>query len=105
MTSAVSLRQFDRLAAAIADVRRTCDGGSTSAASEAELELSLSELDAALLAVRNGAYRPSQRDAVAALELAVDLVRRGQGADRDGDEAELVGLIRVGLEKLKCMGL
>lgn len=97
--------KFDRLAGAIARVRATCDGGSESANGQAELQGSLAELEAALQAIRERSYRPSQRDAVAALELAADLVQAGQGPERDPEAAELETLIRVGLDRLKCMGL
>ncbi len=105
MTANVLQPKFDRLAAAIAGVRETCDSGSVSVDGEARLQRSLSELEAALQATKEGSYWPSQRDAVAALALAADLVRAGQGAENDRDAAELETLIRVGLERLKRMGL
>jgi hypothetical protein len=105
MTATVLQPKFDRLAAAIAGLRETCDSGSASAEGEAQLQRSLSELDAALQAVRKQTYWPSQRDAVAALELAADLVKAGQQGEDDRETAELETLIRVGLERLKRMGL
>lgn len=105
MSATVLQPKFDRLAAAIAGVRATCDDGATSADSEARLRRSLSELDAALHAVREQTYWPSQRDAVAALELAADLVKASQQVENDREIAELETLIRVGLERLKRMGL
>jgi len=105
MSVTVLQPKFDRLATAIAGVRETCDGGSISVDGEALLQRSLSELEAALQATREGTYWPSQRDAIAALALAADLVRAGQEAENDRDAAELETLIRVGLERLKRMGL
>jgi hypothetical protein len=105
MSATVLKPKFDRLAAAIAGVRETCDDGSMSVEGEAKLQRSLCELEAALQATREGAYWPSQRDAVAALELAADLVRAGQQTENDPEAAELEALIRVGLERLKRMGL
>jgi hypothetical protein len=105
MSATVMQPKFDRLAAAIAGVRETCDGGSASVDGEAQLQRSLSELEAALQATREGNYWPSQRDAIAALALAADLVRAGQEAENDPEAAELEALIRVGLERLKRMGL
>ena len=105
MIATVLTPKFDRLAAAIAGVRETCDTGSVSVDDEARLQRSLSELEAALQATREGAYWPSQRDAIAALALAADLVKAGQQAENDPETAELEALIRVGLERLKRMGL
>jgi hypothetical protein len=105
MTANVLQPKFDRLAAAIAGVRETCDGGSVSVDGDAQLQRSLCALEAALQATREGTYWPSQRDAIAALALAADLVRAGQEAENDRDAAGLETLIRVGLERLKRMGL
>jgi hypothetical protein len=41
---------------------------------------------------------------MSALELAVDLIRIGQGAEGDGDATEIESLIAVGLMRLKRMG-
>jgi hypothetical protein len=105
MIATVLQPKFDRLAAAIAGVRETCDTGSASVDNEARLQRSLSEFEATLQATRQGTYWPSQRDAIAALALAADLVRASQEGENDRDAAELEALIRVGLERLKRMGL
>lgn len=95
--------RFDRLASAIARVRETCDGSIVDEEGEADLELAIDELDAALVAASTGRYRPSQRDAIAALELAIDFVRTNQG--NGADTGDLDHLIQIGLDRLRRMGL
>ena len=102
MTNSLQPR-FDRVTSAIARVRETCDGSIVDEQGEAELELAIDELDAALVAARTGSYRPSQRDAIAALELAIDFVRTNQG--NGADARDLDHLIQIGLDRLKRMGL
>jgi hypothetical protein len=52
MTNVLLPRQFNRLAAVIADVRRTCDQGTTCVANEEDLHRTVAELEAILFSAR-----------------------------------------------------
>lgn len=68
------------------------------------IPLSFAEMEATLQAIREGTYWPSQRDAIAALELAVEVVREDRGDEANSDFKKVEALIFIGLERLRRMG-
>ena len=105
MTAQIHLTKFNRLAVAIGDVRRAWNCGWEGGDSNRSEEQVLSELEAVIRAAANGEYRSSQSDAIAALELAIALAEANRGAGCRADDGVLEALIRIGLERLKRMGL
>lgn len=91
-------RKVDRLAVSITAV--------TTSNTAADLHAAIGKLDAVLNAIQAEDYRPSQGDALAALELATMLAEASASGDCCPIGSDrLASLIWVGHGRLKRMGL